>query len=156
MISAQAQAALSTLHERAKKTSDNFELERIDRALDEIIRLNSVAPAAFQVRSAMAHASKVLLDRRALAPSSSVEEFESGREPGQPEGRFAVVDLAAWLQTTRSLTDAQRRLVHQLAADLDVEDLASVYGVMPARLRERISRTRKAARTAYAAEVTVA
>lgn len=156
MLSEQAQAALGILHRRASKTGDNFELERIDRALDEIVRLNGTAPAAFQVRSAMAHASKVLLDRRALAPSSSVEELELHRELGEPDGQFAVVDLAVWLQTTRALTETQRCLMYQLAIDEDAKALATAYGIALARLRERISRTRRVARTAYATEVTAA
>jgi hypothetical protein len=38
-LTGQAQAALSYLHRQARGKADNFDLERIDRALDEIVRL---------------------------------------------------------------------------------------------------------------------
>ena len=37
-LTGQAQAALLSLHGKATRTADNFEMERIDRALDEIER----------------------------------------------------------------------------------------------------------------------
>lgn len=154
MLTEQAQHALKTLYMRARKTSDNYELERIDRALDEIIRLNETSPVAFQIRSALAHAGQVLRERRALAPSDPLGDMEPHREPGEDDGRFAVVDITVWWQTTSSLAEGQRDLLSQLVAEEDTEVLAAAHGLVPARMRERISRVRRTARTAYALEVT--
>ncbi|GIH28487.1 hypothetical protein Aph01nite_67970 [Acrocarpospora phusangensis] len=156
MLTEQAHDALSALYARARKTSDNYELERIERALDEIIRLNDAAPAAFQIRSALAHAGQVLRERRGLASFAPLDDIEPHQEPGRCDVRFAVVDLTVWLQTTPALTEGQRHLMNQLLAEEDGTVLAATHGLVPARLRERISRIRRIARTAYASEVAAA
>ncbi|MGW2933543.1 hypothetical protein ACWDA7_17135 [Streptomyces sp. NPDC001156] len=156
MLTEQAQHALKLLYRRAKNTGDAFNLERIDRALDEVIRLNSDAPAAHQVRSAWAHAGTVLRERRALAPVTPISETDSYREPGALDEEFAATDLRAWLQTTNALTASQRTVLRQLSADQDPSDLAAERGLSLPRMREQISRARRHARSAYAAEVVAA
>ncbi|MFD6295660.1 hypothetical protein ACFWFU_12705 [Streptomyces sp. NPDC060235] len=153
MLTEQAQHALKLLYRRADKTGDAFDLERIDRALDEIIRLNANAPAAFQIRSALAHAGTVLRERRALAPAIPLDETDSYREPGALDEHFGVTDIRAWLDTTEALTASQRSLLQQLSADRDPSDLAVERGLSIARMREQVSRARRRARIAYAAEV---
>ncbi|MFF3620347.1 hypothetical protein [Streptomyces sp. NPDC002467] len=156
MLTKQARHALELLHGRAVKTADAFDLERIDRALDEVLRLNSNAPAAFQVRSALAHASTVLRERRALAPAVPLDETDSYREPGTLDEHFAVADIRAWLDTTETLTASQRTLLQQLSADPDPSDLAAERGLSVPRMREQISRTRRRARIAYTAKAVLA
>jgi hypothetical protein len=156
MLTKRAQAAIGLLHDRARKTSDSFELERIDRALNEIIRLNGDGPPAFQVRSAMSHAGRVLKDRAELAESSSLDYLDPDQEPGAADPQFAVVDLAVWLQTTPALGSAQRRLLFQLAAEEEIDQIAAKFGVTCKSMRERISRTRRTARLSYETEVTAA
>lgn len=150
MLTEQAQHALKLLYRRADKAGDAFDLER---ALDEVIRLNSSAPAAFQIRSALAHAGTVLRERRVLAPAIPLDETDSYREPGAPDDYFAVTDIRAWLDTTEALTASQRTLLQQLSADQDPSDLAAERRLSVAQMREQISRTRRRARIAYAAEV---
>ncbi|MEU7990099.1 hypothetical protein AB0B56_35070 [Streptosporangium canum] len=156
MLTEQAHDALLALYTRASKTSDNYELERIERALDEIIRLNSTDPVPFQMRSALAHAGQLLRERRGLALFAPLDDIEPHREPGRCEVRFAVVDISMWLQMTSALTENQRQLMSRLISEEDVTVIAEDHGLVPARMRERVSRLRRIARTAYAAEVTAA
>lgn len=150
-LSAQAQAALARLYTKAGNTSDNFDLERIDRALDEIVRLNSTDVPSHQVRSALANASKVILDRRKIAPVVSLEAVPV--DVASPDGEEAVVDLRAWLHDTRRITEQQRRMLTRLADGDSTDALAGADRVPLPRMRERVSRARKAARAAYAQEV---
>ncbi|QKW32550.1 hypothetical protein HUT17_05335 (plasmid) [Nocardiopsis flavescens] len=156
MLTQQAQRALESLYLRAGKAGDSFELERIDRALDEVIRLNSSDPAPFQVRSAYAHAGTRMRHRRDLAPTVSHEELEPHREPGNPDHRFPIVDILQWVKTTPSLTAAQRTLLQDLGNGYEATDLAAAHGIPTKRMSERICRLRKHARAAYHAEVRTA
>ncbi|MFC8716144.1 hypothetical protein [Kitasatospora sp. NPDC057198] len=155
-LTEQAQHALMLLTRRADNTCDLFILDRVDRAKDEIIRLNSSSLAPFQVRSAMAHAGAVLQERRKLVPSMRLSELEPQEEPGVEEMSFATVDTCYWLQTTPSLTESQRALLLEMAAGLEPDALAARRGISLPRVREQISRARKLARTAYASEVAAA
>jgi len=154
-LTGQSQAALIALQTRARRTTDNFRLEQIDRALDEILRLNSAQPSASQMRSTMANAAKVLRDRRRIAPVSSLDDPQLG-QPGAPDSQIPVIDLRSWLRTTRGLTEGQRRLLTLMAEHDDADAIAAEYGIASARARERVSRARRAARVAYAGEVTAA
>lgn len=154
-LTGQTQAALIALQTRARRTTDNFRLEQIDRALDEIVRLNSTKPTASQIRSATANAAKVLRDRRRIVPVSSLDDPRLG-QPGGPDSQIPVIDLRSWLRTTRGLTEGQRRLLTLMAEHDDADAVAAEYGIASARARERVSRARRAARAAYAREVTAA
>src|SRR5271165_6272383 len=114
-ITAQAQVALSRLHNQARRTADNFDLERIDRALDEIVRLNSPESHGRQVRSAMANASKVIRARRDIAPCISLDGLQG--EHGNTDSHELVMDLRLWLRDTKRITEQQRRLLALLADD---------------------------------------
>jgi hypothetical protein len=153
VLTEQACDAMTALYARARKTRDVFELERIDRALDEIVRLNDTKPAAFQIRSAMANASKVILARRALVPCISLD---GAQHCGVRDGQFAATDLTLWLEATSALTREQRSLMRLVAREEDPAAIAAAHGMAPALMRQRISRLRKAARDAYAADVTAA
>ncbi|MEU5858958.1 hypothetical protein [Nocardiopsis dassonvillei] len=156
MLTKQAQRALELLYRRANKTTDAFELERIDRALDEVIRLNAQDPAPFQVRSAYAHAGALMRNRRDLAPTVSHEELAPHREPGTPDCRFPIVDILQWVRSTPSLTTDQRTLLQDLSNGYEVSDLAAAQGIPTKRMSERVCRLRKHARTAYHAQVRAA
>ena len=159
MISLQVQAAVTTLQQRASKAHDVFELERIDRALDELNRnpLKTTADRR-QVRSAMRNAGKVLAHRKLLLPLGSTDDprlYESVRERalGCREVGYDVVDLLQWLDTTPALTTRERWLLRALAGGADAEMLADMMGVPVVRVRERIARARRAAAGAYEREV---
>ncbi|GGL03283.1 hypothetical protein Sme01_18920 [Sphaerisporangium melleum] len=153
MLNEQATKALELLYARAKRTTDNFDLERIERALDEIIRLNDISPPPFQVRSAPAHASQVLKGRRKLAKQIALGDLAAHEEPRQRDYALAVVDLALWLNGTTALTTEQRQLAHRLASEEDSKTIAAELGVPITRTRERISRARQAARAAWAVDI---
>lgn len=146
-LTGQAEAALIRLYEQAEHTSDNFTLERIDRALDEIVRLNSSNPPAWQVRSAMANASKVILGRRRTVLSESLEALQV--DIAVPIGGEDIVELQTWLHGTPEVNAGQRNVLSLLADGYEAADLAALHRIPVPRAREQISRARRAARTAY-------
>ncbi|MFE3455965.1 hypothetical protein ACFXKD_00355 [Nocardiopsis aegyptia] len=154
MLTEQAQSAMNVLYGRISRASESFELERLERALDEIIRLNANRPAPFQIRSAYAHAGELMRHRRDLAPTVSHSEVH--HEPGTPDHGFALIDMQLWLDKTPSLTCSQRTLLQGLGAGQDASELAPVHGLNVKRMREHISRVRRCARGAYVSEVRAA
>lgn len=147
MFSAEAESAYLSLQDQALSATDNYTLERVERALDEILRNPAkTAPAAFQVRSAMANAAKVIEDRRRLAPRVSIET--PGVEPGTEDGGYVAVEVMHWLDTA-PVSDAERTILRGLAHGADAETLAASGGVGVQRMRERISRARKSATQNY-------
>jgi hypothetical protein len=150
-ISGQAATALVSLYAQARRTNDNFDLDRIDRALDEVARLNSTEPPPHQVRSAMANALKVMTRRREIAPCESLDA--PGADLGVKTGQEEAVDLRAWLRDTKRITEQQRRLLTLLADDYDSEAIAALYRIPTPRMREQISRARRAARAAYDGDI---
>ena len=97
MISLEVQAAVTTLQQRAKTAHDVFELERIDRALDELNRNPlKTTDDRRQVRNTMRNAGKVLAHRKELLPLGSTDDprlYESVRERamGRAEVGYDVV-----------------------------------------------------------------
>jgi len=154
-LTGQAQAALLALYEKASRTTDTFQLDQIDRALDEIIRLNSTQPPPFQVRAALAHGSAVLRNRARIA---QVVSLDSPRcpDPGAQDTDIEAIHLREWLRNSRGISEAERQLLTRLAEQDDSQAIAAEYGVAPARIQERISRARRPARTAYATDMAAA
>jgi hypothetical protein len=146
-LTGQAEAALIRLYEQAKRTTDSFDMERIDRALDEVVRLNSSSPPEQQVRSAMANAYKVIRDRRRIVSLESIEAVQIDIAP--TNWAEEVIDLWEWLRGTPHVTTSQRNLLMLVTDDHEPADLAAHYRIPVARMREQISRARRAARTAY-------
>src|SRR4051794_39811195 len=138
MFSPEAQSAFIALQSRASKTTDNYGLERIDRALDEILRNAEKAdPAPFQIRSALANASKVIANRRTVAPTCSIDD--PAVEAGAVDGQYDAVDLMCWLATT-PLTTSIRDILLGLATGQEASTLAAGAGIPVPRMREKISR----------------
>lgn len=152
-MTGQAEAALICLYEQEKHASDNFILERIDRALDEIIRLNSSDPPAWQVRSALANASKVIQGRRRTVSPESLEALQV--DIAVPTDAEDTVELRVWLHGTSGVNAGQRKLLSLLADGKEAADLAALHSIPLPRMRERVSRARCAARSAYQADMTV-
>lgn len=159
MISASVLAAVIDLQQRALRSSDGFEIDRFERALDELLRNpKKTTPAAFQQRSALANAGKIAQARRLIAPTSAVDISDMGGEHvgvSLPtiDGAVDEMDIHLWLETTPSLNCEQRTLLRALASGEDANSLACRTGVSVQRMREQISRARRTGWTAYQREV---
>jgi hypothetical protein len=162
MMSLEIQAAVSTLQQQTdvkKASRDSFELDRTERALDELVRNHTKTTAPTRlVRSARANALKVVKSRAEHGEFSldapdlhAVKRAKAERAASyDPMAEFEVLD---WLESTRSVTPSQRDLLKALALGYDAEFLACCMGLQVKRVRERISRARKAAYAGYLAEV---
>lgn len=155
-------SAVLILQEQSKvkdKTLDSFELDRIDRALDELVRKPGKRGTPSRlVRSARANALKVVVSRGQHVAFSIDQEDLHARKRGQVElalatDDFAEVDIRDWLDRTLSISEEQRWLLKATAAGFDAELLGSAMSLPTARVRERISRARRAAYTGYRVEV---
>src|SRR5262245_9084587 len=121
MFSSEAESAILDLQRRASKSSDNYTLECIERALDEIVRNpHKTDPDQHQVRSAMANAAKVIKNRRLLAPTTSVDDPSIG--PGYLEPGYAAVEMASWLDSA-PLSTSDRATLSRLADGAEADTL---------------------------------
>jgi hypothetical protein len=159
MMSLEVQTAVRTLQQRAVSAHDVFDLDRIDRALDELTRNpHKTAEPQHQVRGALSNAGKVLVRRKKRLPLGSSDDpdlHESVRERAFAfiEGGFDAADLRQWLDTTPSLSTRERWILQALADGADAEMLSALLNLPLARVRERISRARRVASAAYNREV---
>lgn len=159
MMSLEVQTAVRTLQQRAVSAHDVFDLDRIDRALDELTRNpHKAAEPQHQVRGALSNAGKVLVRRKKRLPLGSSDDpdlHESVRERAFAfiEGGFDAADLRQWLDTTPSLSTRERWILQALADGADAEMLSALLNLPLARVRERISRARRVASAAYTREV---
>lgn len=155
MFTSQAQSAYSTLQAKATSATDSYIVDRLERALDEIIRNpQNTRPADFQVRSAWANAGKVIDDRRKLAPQFSLDAPGVGDRTAV-DALYGAIEVLDWLDHA-FLSDRDRRLLHGLATGADAGVLADAEGVCVQRMRERVSRARRAASRDYQSTVTAA
>lgn len=151
MVTAEVQSALIHLQDRSARALDTFEAERIERALDEILRRpDSTSPAPFQVRSAMAHAGERLKERRTRVAFGSLErDLETGSvHPGYLEPGLASIEIADMIDSA-PLPARDRTLLHLLATGEDAATIAAKFGVPEQRMRERISRLRHRAKPIF-------
>lgn len=157
MLSSSAAAAVAQLQQRAGETHDLYQLDRYDRAIDEVLRHpDKQTPAPFQCRSALANAAKVLKNRRDICRMTSLEAQTTTLSDHVDHvcgATVDVVDIHIWLETTPSLGADHRQLLQALAAGDDTWTLAAKHGVPVNRMRERISRARAAGWDAYRSEV---
>jgi hypothetical protein len=159
MLSTQAQSAVRALQARALATADSYQLDVTDRALDELIRNpGSQRPAAFQVRSARANASKVVRARRQVFDQEVLRN--RNLRPGVHRQERLVQspdeapgDALDWLTQSPSLTNGQRRILLDLADGHDAQTLSTRDQVPLARIQERISRARRIGWEAYQHEM---
>lgn len=161
MISLDVQAAVRSLQQPidvTKTSLDSFELDRTDRALDELIRNPAKTGSPIGLaRSARANALKVVRSRAATTEFSLDEDLHAEKRTRaesaaayDPMVEFETLD---WLASTPSVTTGQRRLLTALADGCDADDIARAMGAPVQRMRERISRARTAAYAGYQAEV---
>ncbi|TJY69470.1 hypothetical protein E4J89_11150 [Arthrobacter sp. CAU 1506] len=165
MMSLEIQSAVSTLQQQSEVTRaslDTVELDRIDRALDELIRNHTKTSQPLRmVRSARANALKVVKDRarQGLVSFDDPDLYAAKRAEAEAASAYdplAEFELLDWLDSTPSLTVHQRQLLKAVARGHDAESLACAAGLPVKRMRERISRARSAAFAGYIAEVTCA
>lgn len=166
MLSLETEVAVVILQQRADAMSalDVFELDRIDKALDQLVaHPSNTKPPKWQVRDARANAAKVLKKRRArevyrlddedLHEANRAEvEYAQQRLTGSTD-TIESFGVLWWLRTTTSLADDQRSILYLLACGEDAVTLAARAGIPVKRMREEISRARRIARVAYDAEV---
>ncbi|WP_406260217.1 hypothetical protein OIA45_19260 [Streptomyces chartreusis] len=153
MISHPVEGAIVALQQSARVTFDTYQLDRIDRALDELLRNPSdeSTPAEYRVRSAMGHAYEVLERRKTIAPLVSLEAEHT--EQGVSDRDYPLVEINEWLRGEPGISQEQRALLQALARGEDAATLAQCEGLPVARVRERISRARRAARELWRASV---
>lgn len=149
MISHPVAGAVQALQKQASTSRDTYELDRIDRALDELLRnpTDNSTPAQHRIRSAMGHAYEALERRRTIATCVSLDHERS--DHGNTDADYLVVEILAWLRTEPELAPAERTLLDDLSRGHDAATMAHRYGVPLPRMRERISRARRHARTLW-------
>ncbi|MFE3109065.1 hypothetical protein ACFXKJ_19410 [Kitasatospora indigofera] len=155
MISHPVAGAVDALQKQALASCDIYELDRIDRALDELLRnpTDASTPAPYRARSAMGHAYEALERRRAIAPCVPLDPARVDCD--QTDSSLLVAEILTWLRTEPSLTMSERILLGELAHGLDAASMAHRHAVPLPRMRERISRARRRARAVWqAAEAT--
>ncbi|WP_033288298.1 hypothetical protein [Amycolatopsis jejuensis] len=144
MISQTVQAAVIVLQQRALAARDLYELDRIERALDELLRTPSgqstSTPAAARMRSALGHAYEAIERRREIAPSTVLDDHT---DLGFEDQNYRLAEIHLWLQTEPALTASDRTILRDLADGEDAASLADRHGLPVARVRERISRARR-------------
>ncbi len=146
MISEAVQAAVIALQNRALTARDMYELDRIDRALDELLRTPqkpTAGPPKAHMRSALGHAHQAIERRREIAPAAELDE---GAEVGAEDQNFRLVEIRLWIQSEPALTVGDRTMLNNLAAGESAESLAHRHGLPVTHVRQRISRARRHAR----------
>ena len=147
MISNQAQGAILILQAKARNAHDIYTQERVDRALDEIVRNSTKTnPSEHQARSAFANAAKVIDRRRKLAPEVPDEVLVT--EVSVRESGYDLVELKCWLGGA-DLSFATRTLLLALLDGAEGKELATQEGIPVARVREQIARARRSSRAEY-------
>lgn len=151
MISHPVAGAVQTLQKQALTSRDNYELDRIERALDELLRnpTDTDTPAQHRVRSARGHAYEVLERRRGLAPCVPLDQESADR--GHPDSSYLIVDILVWLRGEPGLATGERHLLNDLARGHDAAAIAERDNVPLPRVRERISRARRRAKVLWQA-----
>ena len=72
---------------------------------------------------------------------------------GGDDSAFALVDMQLWLSGSQLLKEHEKCLLLDLAVGHDADSLALRDGQPVTKMRQRISRARRAATAAYAVEV---
>ncbi|MFG2956390.1 hypothetical protein ACGF5O_22035 [Streptomyces sp. NPDC048291] len=146
MISMPVEDAVFTLQERAMRTHDLYQLDRIERALDELLRnpADDAVPSHRRIRSAMGHAYEALERRKEIVPS--VAMLDEHDEPGRDEPGFHFIEVLDWIRTEPQFGLVERILLEALAHGDDAVTLADRHCLPLPRMRERISRARRTAK----------
>jgi hypothetical protein len=150
MFSDVIEAAVTTLQRSAMDTWDTYDLERHERALDELLRdhENTSGSAWHRIRSAKGHAYEVLERRKVIAPRDPVHAVLC--EPSYTEHGFYKAEWLDWILTEPMFNIIDRTILRSLAVGEDAETLAARHNLPLPRMRQRISRARRVARQARA------
>lgn len=156
MMNPSVERAVFALQKRALAARDTYELDRIDRALDELLRnpTDAATSAKHRVRSAMGHAYEILERRKAIAPSVPLDAEQAAYKA--QDDNYVVVEILEWLRAEPGLGDGERTVLNALANGGDAEFLAARNRVPVTRMRERISRARRSAHKLWNDAVAVA
>lgn len=164
MLSQPVLVAVSELQQQAIQATDLYEIDRIERSIDEILRNPANPdPAPFQVRSARSHAHQVLQDRRRIMgmrvpmilDTNDEETYDADVVRGfsEVDSGYDVVELEMWLATTPLLSARERSLLQSLGNGEDAASLAGAHDRPVTIMSQRLSRARRSGRTAFHAEV---
>lgn len=157
MISEPVQAAVIALQQRALAVRDLYELDRVERALDELLRSpheqTNSTPAASRIRSALGHAYETIERRREIAPTTVLDDHTDLSFEDQ---NYRLAEIRLWLQTEPTLAASDRRMLRDLANGEDATSLARRHRQPIARIRERISRARRHGRRVWYEKALVA
>lgn len=136
-------------------TCSAYQHHCVDLALDEILRHPDADGAPRDLLAkALAHARTHLRRRasicRITSGSNLLENAQIAGGEALTAEQHAVIEIDDWLRRSQLSSDQQLLLRSQLL-DLTPESLGQVIRVPVARLRERLSRARRAARRELAA-----
>jgi hypothetical protein len=141
MMSAETVDAIEIIHEKIRRTTDNYWLERYERALDECLENNNRdLPAQFLVRSGIANARKAMLVRDRKVPTIAFELV--GEDVAGPSVPFDMINIAVSLSTDARLTPVDRATLHRLAAGDDAPTIAATTHIPAQRARQRVRAAR--------------
>ena len=168
MMSQSVCAAVEELQRQALLSSDSFENDRIDLALNEILRHpESTALTHALVYSSRGHALERLTGRRRLLGGTLVSLVEAASEDAEydeqvaralatADSGYVRTDWERWISTSPSLTDGDRIHLQALAGGEDAASLATALNVSVSIMRQRISRSRRRGRDALEQEIQAA
>ncbi|MFE0477478.1 hypothetical protein ACFW2V_38380 [Streptomyces sp. NPDC058947] len=150
MMSDAVTAAVAELQQRAMDTTDSYALDRIERAMDEILRKpgNETVPTNYRIRSALGHAYETLERRKEIAPRAEIRT--EGDEPGYTEQGYHRIEMLEWIRFEPAFGKVDRIILSSLATGEDAVTLSERHCLPVTRMRERISRCRRVARQAWA------
>jgi DNA-directed RNA polymerase specialized sigma24 family protein len=142
-------SACAALYQRIARTQsfNQWETDRAEEALTELVNNpNRSDPPAHQVRNALSNASKKLR-RRAEMDAYFLPNLQFGIERAIPHDiAESALDIASVLSR---MPGAERMLLELAATGADSDDIAVELGLPVQRVRERLSRARRRARTLW-------
>jgi hypothetical protein len=150
-LTSESEAALVRLYKRARRAQDDYTQERVDRALDEIIRADKQGLPEHRVSSALSNASNAIREQREVIATERLEDL--AEDVPVPGSEYDVIDLMDWVHRSRGISHHHRDLLRLLADGWDADGMADLYGVSARRMRGEIIRARKCALVAYQQEV---
>lgn len=142
-------SACAALYQRLARTQsfNQWETDRAEEALTELVNNPDRSdPPAHQIRNALSNASKKLR-RRSEMDAYFFPNLQFGIDRAVPHDSVEnALDIASVLSR---MPRAERRLLELAASGAESDDIAVELGLPVQRVRERLSRARRRARTLW-------